>query len=260
MNNNYNNMSDEELLEAIKKDDTQALDFLICKYKDLVNSKVNKYFIIGAEKEDIIQEGLIGLYKAIKDYKLINENDKIAEILINELEEFYQECIVRTKKSSINFYNNVFPLHFINMKNAYENAKKKYNEANDKLNLMLNDNYNDISKFMVSLYSAKGEYQKKMSAYLKLKHFKNKYPTVQDFVDYSLKELENRHNKNIITLADRINRKHINIEKMKVISVKVDPNLYDMTITDDVEYLHCRSIWCAQYSDKVTPHYRFIIS
>ena len=74
MNNNYNNMSDEEILEAIKKDDTQALDFLICKYKDLVNSKVNKYFIIGAEKEDIIQEGLIGLYKAIKDYKMDKQN------------------------------------------------------------------------------------------------------------------------------------------------------------------------------------------
>ena len=74
MNNNYNNMSDEELLEAIKKDDTQALDFLICKYKDLVNSKVNKYFIIGAEKEDIIQEGLIGLYKAIKDYNPDKQN------------------------------------------------------------------------------------------------------------------------------------------------------------------------------------------
>lgn len=74
MNNQYNNMSDEELLEAIKKDDTQALDFLICKYKDLVNSKVNKYFIIGAEKEDIIQEGLIGLYKAIKDYKPDKQN------------------------------------------------------------------------------------------------------------------------------------------------------------------------------------------
>ena len=74
MNSNYKNMSDEELLEAIKKDDTQALDFLICKYKDLVNSKVNKYFIIGAEKEDIIQEGLIGLYKAIKDYKQDKQN------------------------------------------------------------------------------------------------------------------------------------------------------------------------------------------
>ena len=215
--------------------------------------------------EKYVYKTYLNINKFIKENsseykKTINEKDKIAEILRNELEEFYQECIVRTKKSSTNFYNNVFPLHFINMKNAYENAKKKYNEANDKLNLMLNNNYNDISKFMMSLYSAKGEYQKKMSAYLKLKHFKNKYPTVQDFVDYSLKELENRHNKNIITLADRINRKHINIEKMKVISVKVDPNLYDMTITDDVEYLHCRSIWCAQYSDKVTPHYRFIIS
>lgn len=74
MNNDYSNMSDEELLEAIREKDTNALDFLICKYKDLVNSKVNKYFIIGAEKEDIIQEGLIGLYKAIKDYKLDKQN------------------------------------------------------------------------------------------------------------------------------------------------------------------------------------------
>ena len=74
MNNNYNNMSDDELLELINKKDTDALDFLICKYKDLVNSIVNKYFIIGAEKEDIVQEGLIGLYKAIKDYKPDKQN------------------------------------------------------------------------------------------------------------------------------------------------------------------------------------------
>ena len=74
MNNNYNHMSDDELLELINKKDTDALDFLICKYKDLVNSKVNKYFIIGAEKEDIVQEGLIGLYKAIKDYKPDKQN------------------------------------------------------------------------------------------------------------------------------------------------------------------------------------------
>ena len=73
-NLDYNNMSDEELINSIRADDKKALEFLICKYKDLVNSKVNKYFIIGAEKEDIIQEGLIGLYKAIKDYKEDNQN------------------------------------------------------------------------------------------------------------------------------------------------------------------------------------------
>ena len=70
----YNNMSDEELINSIRADDKKALEFLICKYKDLVNSKVNKYFIIGAEKEDIIHEGLIGLYKAIKDYKEDKQN------------------------------------------------------------------------------------------------------------------------------------------------------------------------------------------
>ena len=73
-NLDYNNMSDEELINSIRADDKKALEFLICKYKDLVNSKVNKYFIIGAEKEDIIQEGLIGLYRAIKDYKEDKQN------------------------------------------------------------------------------------------------------------------------------------------------------------------------------------------
>lgn len=73
-NTKYENMSDDELIEAIRKEDKSALEYLICKYKDMVNSKVNKYFIIGAEKEDIVQEGLIGLYKAIKDYKKDKQN------------------------------------------------------------------------------------------------------------------------------------------------------------------------------------------
>ena len=62
-------MQDEDIIAKIHSGDTEALDYLIYKYRDLVNSKVSKYFIIGADKEDITQEGLIGLYKAIKDYK-----------------------------------------------------------------------------------------------------------------------------------------------------------------------------------------------
>ena len=96
MNNNYNNMSDDELLELINKKDTDALDFLICKYKDLVNSKVNKYFIIGAEKEDIVQEGLIGLYKAIKDYKPDKQNS---------LKSFANLCIERQLITAIKSSN-----------------------------------------------------------------------------------------------------------------------------------------------------------
>ncbi len=73
-NDNYDKMGDEELITCIKSGDKIALDFLIEKYKKLVNLKVSKYFIIGAEKEDIIQEGMIGLFKAIQSYKSDKQN------------------------------------------------------------------------------------------------------------------------------------------------------------------------------------------
>lgn len=66
----YSTMQDEQLIEEIRNGDKTALEYLINKYTVLVNAKVSKYFIIGAEKEDIVQEGLIGLYKAIKDFKI----------------------------------------------------------------------------------------------------------------------------------------------------------------------------------------------
>lgn len=67
--NKYDEMKDEELIEVIKSGDKYALEYLINRYKELVNIKVSKYYIIGAEKDDIVQEGLIGLFKAIKCYK-----------------------------------------------------------------------------------------------------------------------------------------------------------------------------------------------
>ena len=70
----YGNLTDEQIISQIKEGDEQALSFLLEKYKDLVNSKVGKYFIIGAEREDIIQEGMIGLYKAVKNFDSSKQN------------------------------------------------------------------------------------------------------------------------------------------------------------------------------------------
>lgn len=70
----YQNKSDEELIQIIKAGDKEALDFLMTKYKEIVNMKVSKYFLIGAEKEDIIQEGLIGLFKAVQSYNPEKQN------------------------------------------------------------------------------------------------------------------------------------------------------------------------------------------
>jgi len=71
---NYSSMTDEEVISLVKNGDKYAIDFIIDKYKGLVNMKVSKYFIIGAEKEDIIQEGMIGLFKAIQSYNSDKQN------------------------------------------------------------------------------------------------------------------------------------------------------------------------------------------
>lgn len=66
---NLEHLTDEELVSLAKNGDTMALEYLISKYKNFVRSKARTYFLIGADREDIIQEGMIGLYKAIRDYR-----------------------------------------------------------------------------------------------------------------------------------------------------------------------------------------------
>jgi RNA polymerase sporulation-specific sigma factor len=70
----YMKLTDEQIIAKIKDGDEQALIYMFEKYQDLINSKVGKYFMIGAEREDIIQEGRIGLYKAIKGFDLNKDN------------------------------------------------------------------------------------------------------------------------------------------------------------------------------------------
>lgn len=66
----YENFTDEQIITKIRSEnDEDAQDFLINKYKMLVRMRSRAYFLVGAENEDIIQEGMIGLYKAIRDYK-----------------------------------------------------------------------------------------------------------------------------------------------------------------------------------------------
>ncbi|TCQ00630.1 RNA polymerase sigma-30 (SigH) subunit [Serpentinicella alkaliphila] len=60
---------DETIVESAKGGNNEALDLIITKYKNFVRAKARSYFLIGADREDIIQEGMIGLYKAIRDYR-----------------------------------------------------------------------------------------------------------------------------------------------------------------------------------------------
>lgn len=82
----YVSMLDEEVVECAKNGDTKALEYLIGKYKNFVKAKARTYFLIGADREDIIQEGMIGLYKAVRDFR----EDKLSSF-----RAFAELCITR---------------------------------------------------------------------------------------------------------------------------------------------------------------------
>lgn len=83
----YENMTDEELIYYSRlHNDSLAKEFILYKYKALVRIKSKKYFLVGAETEDIVQEGMIGLYKALRDYR----DDKLASF-----RAFADLCITR---------------------------------------------------------------------------------------------------------------------------------------------------------------------
>ncbi|TYO94659.1 RNA polymerase sigma-30 (SigH) subunit [Desulfallas thermosapovorans DSM 6562] len=79
-------MLDEDVVEFAREGDDAALEYLINKYKNFVRAKARSYFLIGADREDIIQEGMIGLYKAIRDFRM----DKLSSF-----RAFAELCITR---------------------------------------------------------------------------------------------------------------------------------------------------------------------
>ncbi|WP_415917602.1 RNA polymerase sporulation sigma factor SigH [Xylanivirga thermophila] len=79
-------MLDEEVVEDARNGDMDALEYLMDKYKSFVRSKARCYFLVGADREDIVQEGMIGLYKAIRDFR----SDKLSSF-----RAFAELCITR---------------------------------------------------------------------------------------------------------------------------------------------------------------------
>jgi RNA polymerase sporulation-specific sigma factor len=82
----FRDMTDEQIVKLAQEADGMALEYLLNKYKNFVRSKARSYFLIGADHEDIVQEGMIGLYKAIRDFK----EDKLSSF-----RAFAELCITR---------------------------------------------------------------------------------------------------------------------------------------------------------------------
>lgn len=102
----YEQLEDKELIWLIHQKDDFALDFLMNKYKRLVEKKSSSYFLIGASREDLIQEGMIGLFKAIRDYNSQREASfySFAELCITRQMITAVKASTRQKHMPLNTY------------------------------------------------------------------------------------------------------------------------------------------------------------
>lgn len=89
---NYECMTDEQLIKKLRGGESGIIDYLMEKYKNLVRKEANAMYLLGGENDDLIQEGMIGLFKAVQDYDLKQDNSFFS---------FARLCITRQMYSAI---------------------------------------------------------------------------------------------------------------------------------------------------------------
>lgn len=180
--NNYTQMTDEKLIENVKQEDQTALNCLIERYNDLVTMKANKFFMVGAEKEDMIQEGMIGLYKAIKSFDTEKQNS---------FKTFANMCVERQLITAVKNSNRQKHIP-LNSSISLNSAAYEDNEDMDKIEILDVRELNDPSDII-----ADREYFKSIEKSIK--------DNLSDFELAVLYEYEK--GKTYAAIADKLNAK-----------------------------------------------------
>ena len=184
----YLEMTDEEVVKVAQKSDNPALEYLLNKYKNFVRSKARSYFLIGADHEDIVQEGMIGLYKAIRDYR---------EDRQSSFRAFAELCITRQIITAIKTATRQkhIPL------NSYVSLDKPmFDEKSERtlLDTITEDNFSNpeamvISKEDLSVIEGKiGEMLSDLEKDVLIKYMEGKsYQEISEELDRHVKSIDN---------------------------------------------------------------------
>ncbi|HOI37994.1 MAG TPA: RNA polymerase sporulation sigma factor SigH [Bacillota bacterium] len=192
----YEDMADEQIVDHARLGDRIAEEYLINKYKNFVRAKARSYFLIGADREDIIQEGMIGLYKAIRDFR----SDKLASF-----RAFAELCITRQIITAIKTATRQkhIPL------NSYVSLNKPiYDEESDRtlLDVLSGNKVTDPEELVISreefvdIESKMGEFLSELE-----REVLNAYLDGKSYQEIA-QEL-NRHVKSIDNALQRVKRK-----------------------------------------------------
>ncbi len=101
----YENLTDDQLIRLLREGDSRVMDYLMEKYKNMVRKRANTLFLLGGDTDDLIQEGMLGLFKAIRDYEeSAGSFYRFAELCVNRQIYTAIESAARKKNSPLNSY------------------------------------------------------------------------------------------------------------------------------------------------------------
>ena len=107
---NYEQMTDEQLIGKLRKGDKNIIDYIMEKYKNLVRKEANAMYLLGGENDDLVQEGMIGLFKAVQDYDVEQETSFFSFARLCVTRQMYSaiEASKRKKHSPLNSYISLY--------------------------------------------------------------------------------------------------------------------------------------------------------
>lgn len=107
---NYEQMTDGQLIGKLRQGDKNIIDYIMEKYKNLVRKEANAMYLLGGENDDLIQEGMIGLFKAVQDYDVRQETSfySFARLCITRQMYSAIEASKRKKHRPLNFYISLY--------------------------------------------------------------------------------------------------------------------------------------------------------
>ena len=166
MHQDFDSMTDEDIALLAQQGDADASEYLLNKYKNFVRSKARSYFLVGADHEDIVQEGMIGLFKAFRDFRpdKLASFHAFAEICVTRQIITAIKTATRQKHIPLNSYVSLSePLYDDNEDKTLVDmlaARKTIDpeemflrrEKNEMLNAEIESKLSDLEKTVLSLY------------------------------------------------------------------------------------------------------------
>lgn len=196
-----------------------------------------------------------------KNAMVVGENAIIKGILLKDMKEFHDAYIERVILWANKYYKKL-PELIANAKISVERTKNNYYELDHKCcDLYNSGNHKEAREMHIKECApAKKAWEKATRGYNGLCTIIKKYPTIEEYVYFQVHEAEKKYMADIDSIVERIKEKKFNVETLKITDVQNDPKFFEMIITDGEKKMFARSIWAAEFSEKVTAHYRFIIT